>query len=195
MALMVPVRHRRECMWRERCWRELWSWWGLGLATAAAAVAATNYCYTRRQTMTTPSTSSQPHTSAFSAAGQDSAQFQDCTPCRVIGRPSVPVYHVCPPGQLTSPGRKRNLCRPRRLHLCVWPFPAQGAGGSHPPEQALFRHGQPQSSPDRHVGRLRRPGRLQMVRLSIAFTVTSSRGKAYTNTSAVFNMPIHPCST
>jgi hypothetical protein len=110
-----------------------------------------------------PSTSGNNHNNTRLRAGQRPIPRLHPLPC---SRYATGALATCLLGQLTSPGRKRNLCRPRCLHLRVWPFAAQGAGSSHPPEQAFLRHGQPQSSPDGHFGRLCRPRRLQMVRLS-----------------------------
>lgn len=54
------------------------------------------------------------------ALKQDRAQFEDCTPCRVVGMLVRSI--ICLPSA-DRMDRQRNIPRPRRLHLCIRPFP------------------------------------------------------------------------
>lgn len=93
------------------------------------------------------------------ALKHERAQFDDCTPCRLVGTCS----HTALYSFLTNSPRQRNLCRPRRLHLRLRPLAAQGAGGRHQAEQVPLRHGQQEGRHYLHQRRLCRPGCLQVV--------------------------------
>lgn len=100
------------------------------------------------------------------ALKQDKAQFDDCTPCRVVGM-LAPAPRPCTARDshlTTNTGpRQRNLCGPRRFHLRVWPLATQSTRSSHSPEQDRLWHGQSTSHHHHHFGRLCRLGRVPLV--------------------------------
>jgi hypothetical protein len=98
------------------------------------------------------------------ALKNDREQFDDCTPCRIVGE-SAQLLPLAIRTMANACGRQRGVPRPRRVHVRVRTLAAEGTGSSHKAEQEHLRHGEPEGRHHRHGNRTGRGGRVQVVQL------------------------------
>jgi hypothetical protein len=72
------------------------------------------------------------------ALKQDKAQFDDCTPCRIVGMTLYWGFVHAVHANLVY--RQRNISWPRCLHLRLWSLPNPRKRGSHPSQQKHVWH-------------------------------------------------------
>lgn len=99
------------------------------------------------------------------ALKNDREQFDDCTPCRIVGESTQCCSPACPRANALC--RERSVHRPRRIHVPVRTLAIEGTGSRHKAEQEHVWHGKSEGCYYGHGNRAGWRRSVQMVQLDM----------------------------